>query len=423
MAILSFEARLVLKKYKPKIIAVTGSVGKTSTKDAIYTVLAKNFFVRKSEKSFNSEIGVPLTVLGLPNAWSNPFLWLENIYLGLKLIFSKVEYPAILVLEVGADRPGDIESITKWLKPDIAVVTRFGKTPVHVEFFASREAVIREKRFLVEALGPEGVAVLNWDDEDIQEMAKNQENKVVSYGLTGGTITADEYKILTEASGKGSVPYGISFMARTSDDHSLIKLSGSIGRQHVYPVLAALAVGSIQGLKFADMAASFEQHEFPRARMRLIEGLKGSMLIDDTYNASPVAVEEALKTLEQLPKAHRKIAVLGDMMELGKFSSDAHREVGVRAAKFLDVLVTVGFRSRKIAESALDAGLSEKNIYQFDSSSEAGAFLQNHIHEGDVILLKGSQSTRMERAVKEIMAHPDQAEKLLVRQDEEWLKR
>ena len=97
--------------------------------------------------------------------------------------------------------------------------------------------------------------------------------------------------------------------------------------------------------------------------------------------------------------------------------------MGVRAAKFLDVLVTVGFRSRKIAESALDAGLSEKNIYQFDSSSEAGAFLQNHIHEGDVILLKGSQSTRMERAVKEIMAHPDQAEKLLVRQDEEWLKR
>jgi UDP-N-acetylmuramoyl-tripeptide--D-alanyl-D-alanine ligase len=157
--------------------------------------------------------------------------------------------------------------------------------------------------------------------------------------------------------------------------------------------------------------------------MHLIDGIKGSLIIDDTYNASPVATVEALHTLQTLEKATRKIAMLGDMMELGAHSAEAHKEIGILAAKSCDILVTVGVRSCRVAEAAMDSGMSEKNVYQFDSSVEAGVFIQNMITEGDVVLVKGSQSMRMEQAVKEIMAEPEQASGLLVRQEEEWMKR
>jgi UDP-N-acetylmuramoyl-tripeptide--D-alanyl-D-alanine ligase len=157
--------------------------------------------------------------------------------------------------------------------------------------------------------------------------------------------------------------------------------------------------------------------------MHLVDGIKGSLIIDDTYNASPIATTEALNTLQTLEKAKRKIAVLGDMMELGAHSSEAHKEIGTLAAKSCNILVAVGIRSRRIAEAAMDSGMSEKNIYQFDSAPEAGNFIQNTIAEGDIILVKGSQSMRMEQVVKEIMAEPEQAGKLLVRQEEEWTKR
>ena len=135
VAVITLEARAVLRKYKPKIVAITGSVGKTSTKDAIYAALARGGRVRKSEKSFNSEIGLPLTILGVPNAWHNPLRWLQNIVDGLFLLVLTVEYPEWLVLEVGADRPGDIRSLAAWLPVDIAVITRLPEIPVHVEFF------------------------------------------------------------------------------------------------------------------------------------------------------------------------------------------------------------------------------------------------------------------------------------------------
>ena len=143
--IIRFEAILIIKKYKPKIISVTGSVGKTSTKDAIFAVMSSTFSVRKSEKSFNSDIGIPLTILGCPNAWFNPIKWLGNILRGLEIIIFNSNYPKWLILEVGADRPGDIKSVSKWLKSDIVVLTAFAKVPVHIEFFKDREAVDRKR--------------------------------------------------------------------------------------------------------------------------------------------------------------------------------------------------------------------------------------------------------------------------------------
>jgi UDP-N-acetylmuramoyl-tripeptide--D-alanyl-D-alanine ligase len=423
VSIICFEARRVIKKYHPKIIAVTGSVGKTSTKDAIFAVLSPSRYVRKSEKSFNSEIGVPLTILGCDNGWNNPFTWFSNVLHGLSLIVFKHEYPDWLVLEVGADRPGDIKSLTSWLKPDIAVVTRFGKTPVHVEYFKNREELIEEKSYLVKALRRDGSAILNYDDEDVRAFGDYTESTKIFYGFDGGVIKASHYHILTEKNGKGNFPTGIGFSVDYAGISFDVELFGSLGKHHVYPALVALAVGYVQGLSAEEMQLALKNHIPSLGRMHLIDGIKGSLIIDDTYNASPVATVEALHTLQTLEKVARKIAILGDMMELGAHSSEAHKEIGVIAAKSCDILVAVGVRSRRIAESAIDSGMSEKNVYQFDTSQEAGSFIQNMIAEGDVVLVKGSQSMRMEQAVKEIMAEPEQAGELLVRQEEEWLER
>ncbi|MEI6190838.1 MAG: UDP-N-acetylmuramoyl-tripeptide--D-alanyl-D-alanine ligase [bacterium] len=420
--ILEIEAAAIIKKYQPKIIAVTGSVGKTSTKDAIYSVISKTFHARKSEKSFNSDIGVPLTVLGCNNAWNNPIKWLQNIYQGLVLIVFRRSYPEWLVLEVGADRPGDIKQIARWLKPDVVVVTKFSKVPVHIEYFKDKNAVVLEKGFLVSALKHDGTLILNSDDEDVFAFKNKTPNKVITYGLEGNTeVRATNYSIYSnEETGE---PLGVCFKVEYAGNCLPVKLAGTLGSNNIYSSLAALAVGISLGLNLVEATENLSTHIAPRGRMTLIKGVKNSLIIDDTYNSSPVALTSALETLKTLKIKKKKIAMLGDMMELGKHTAEAHKEAGVLTATACDILVTVGLRSRALAESAIDAGLDEDSVLQFDSSEEAGLYIKNIIGEGDIILVKGSQSTRMEKIVKEIMAEPEQASELLVRQDEEWLRR
>ncbi len=420
--ILEVEAWSIIKKYKPKIVAITGSVGKTSTKDAIYSVISKSFHARKSEKSFNSDIGVPLTILGCNNAWNNPIKWLQNICHGLSLIIFKHSYPEWLVLEVGADRPGDIQKIAKWLKPDVVVVTKFSKVPVHIEYFKDKNAVVLEKGFLVNALKHDGTLVLNSDDEDAFAFKNKTENKVITYGLEGNTeVRATNYSVYY--SEKAAEPFGIYFKVEYLGNCLPVKIIGTLGMNNIYSCLAALSVGISLGLNLVEAVENLSRFVTPRGRMSLIKGLKGSVIIDDTYNSSPVALTSALETLRDLKIKNRKIAIIGDMMELGKHTAEAHKEAGILAATACDILVTVGLRSRTLAESAIDAGLDEDSVLQFDSSEEAGSYIKNIIQERDTILVKGSQSTRMEKIVKEIMAEPEQASELLVRQDEEWLKR
>lgn len=421
VAVITAEAKVILRKYKPKIVAVTGSVGKTSTKDAIYTVLKDSFHVRKSEKSFNSEVGIPLTILGCANAWSDPLAWLSNIWAGLKLALFKSEYPEWLVLEVGADRPGDIEKISAWLRPDVAVYTRLSKVPVHVEFFDSPEAVIREKSFLARSLGREGVLILNADDPDVAGMADFTEAKKVKYAVGAeAALKAADLNVAYEKRGEKENPAGVKFKIQNEGEEMEVMIKGGLGKQQVYPALAAIAVGVSLGLPLASAVASLSSHESPRGRMKLIDGVKGSVVIDDTYNSSPVALHEALDTLKQLKVAGKKIAVLGDMLELGRFSLEEHKKAGEMAARSCDILYAVGVRSRQIADSALGAGMAEGSVITCDDSREAGSLLQNFVQEGDIVLVKGSQSMRMERTVEEIMLKPEDAGILLVRQEREW---
>jgi UDP-N-acetylmuramoyl-tripeptide--D-alanyl-D-alanine ligase len=420
--ILELEARAIIKKYQPKIIAVTGSVGKTSTKDAIYAVISKSFYARKSEKSFNSDIGVPLTILGCNNAWNDPVKWLLNIWQGLSYIIFKKSYPEWLVLEVGADRPGDIKKISKWLKPNMVVVTKFANVPVHIEYFKSKDEVVAEKGNLVDALKHDGILVLNSDDADVFAFKHKTLNKIITYGMMGDAeIKATNYSVYyNEKSGE---PFGVHFKVEYVGNCLPVRIIGTLGVNNIYSSLAALAVGVGLNLNMVEATENLSRFVPPKGRMNILKGIKESTIIDDTYNSSPVALNSALQTLQDMKTRSRKIAILGDMMELGRHTSDEHKKAGVLAATACDLLIAVGLRSRAMAESAIDAGLDADSVLQFDTSTEAGEYIKDYIKESDIILVKGSQSTRMEKAVKILMAEPERAAELLVRQDEEWLKR
>ena len=422
-SVIQFEARLILNKYKPKIVAVTGSVGKTSTKDAIYSVMSTSFYVRKSEKSFNSDIGIPLTILGCNNAWSDPIMWICNIWDGIKLLVFKNNYPEWLILEVGADRPGDIKNVTKWLKPDVVVLTKFAKTPVHIEFFKNRDEIITEKKYLVDALKHGGTLIVNGDDEDAMKIRESSKNNSIVYGTDKvSDLVASNIEINYSDDKK---PCGMAFRVNYKNDSVPVVINGTLGAQNIYSALGAFAVGLSQKINLTTAGISLLNHDTPRGRMKIILGIKDTVIIDDTYNSSPVALASALNTLKEIKVRNkgRKIVVLGDMMELGKHSADEHYKAGQFLADICDNLFTVGIRARKIAEGALDEEMSEKNIFQFEDSVETGKFLQEFIKKNDVILLKGSQSIRMEKAVLEIMAEPEKVGELLVRQEEEWLSR
>ncbi len=430
-----WEARLVIKKYAPTVIAVTGSVGKTSTKDAIFAMLTNcpgvtgpgvarptsKLFVRKSDKSFNSEIGVPLTILGLDNGWNNPVIWLHNIWRGFGLVLFRSEYPTCVVLEVGADHPGDIKGLTRWLKPDIAVITTVSKVPVHVEFFSSPAQVLEEKLALARAVKVTGKLVLPATDADVLAVRKGSGNAAMVPCLTfgidcSGDVTATGIEIVYSE----KVATGMSFKLNYKGNSVPVVLNGAIGTQHIYALVAGAAAALSYGADVNSIVASIATYRVPRGRMNILAGANSSTLIDDTYNASPDAVTEALKVLSSAV-ATRKISVLGDMMELGTFSPAEHRKVGELAAKSVDVLVTVGIRARDIALSAEAAGMSKEKIHSFDTSVEAADFMRGIVAAGDLILIKGSQSPRLERVTAALLAEPLRAHELLVRQEPEWL--
>ncbi|MBX4199941.1 UDP-N-acetylmuramoyl-tripeptide--D-alanyl-D-alanine ligase [Candidatus Parcubacteria bacterium] len=421
--ILSALSRGVLRRYQPKIVAVTGTVGKTSTKDAIYFALTPFVSVRKSPKSFNSELGVPLTILGQRNPANNPLGWIKAILDGIGLLLLPNHYPEWLVLEVGTDRPGDITALTRWLKPDMVVVTKLSKVPVHVEAFANPEDLFREKGRLVQALKPGGTLILNSDDEDVLRYKNLSDENIILFGNGNGSdISATGYEILYD---ENKMPTGINFavtFAGEEDKPLPAAILGTVGQHNMYQVLAALAVVRAMGEDVDYAASALRRLEPARGRMRIIEGIKSVTILDDTYNSSPVALEEALKTLKSI-KATRKIAVLGDMLELGRFSLEEHKKAGERVKKSAGVLLTVGVRSRAMVEGALSAGMDEGKIFQFDDSREAGKFLEQIMKRGDLVLVKGSQGMRMERVVEEVMLHPEEKEKLLARQDKEWQRR
>lgn len=420
--ILTWEARLVLLRYKPRIIAITGSVGKTSTKNAIYAGLSGTLSMRKSAKSFNSDIGVPLTILGLDNAWNNPLKWAFNIVRGLLVVLLPQNYPAWLVLEVGADRPGDIRRVAKWLRPDIAVFTGVPDIPAHVEYFSSPEEVMKEKRALAEYLKPGGKLVVNCDDARGQQLHADFRGASITYGTESDN---DYYATHQEILYTDEEPVGVRFRVNHGTSSIPVSVFGALGRPRVHASLAAIAVGGVVGVDSVSVSQALAAWEPPPGRVRVIPGIKYSVVLDDTYNSSPVAALAALDMLAEVQTKGKRIAILGDMLELGRYTKEAHRRIGERAQEVCDVLITVGFRSRATAEAAKEAGMKEEFVreYELGEGGRAANELVPELQKGDIILVKGSQGMRLEKAVKILMREPEKAPDLLVRMDAEWEKR
>ena len=416
--ILKTLAQATLWRYRPMIVGVTGSVGKTSTKEVIYAILKDKYSVRRNIKNYNNEIGVPLTILGQETGGSSSWRWLQVFLISLFEIFYTKDYPEVLVLEMGADRLGDISYLTSFVKCNVGVVTAIGEIPVHVEFFQTADQVAREKSNILRCLEKDDWAVLNFDDERVKMMTRRTQGKIFSYGFDEKAnlrvVNLEQHlDNLSEA--------GISFKVDYQGSNVPIRLKNIYAKHQVYSVLAGMAVGLIFKMNLIEITSALKNYEPPAGRLRLIRGIKNSWIIDDTYNSSPSSTLGALELLALMPG--RKIAVIGDMLELGSFTEEAHRRVGAKAAQVADIVLAVGERAIFLADEAKKQGMPKEKIFHFASSEEAGRLLQDLMEERDVILVKGSQGIRMEKVVKEVMAEPEKAKELLIRQEQSWNKK
>ncbi len=371
------------------------------------------------------------TVIGVPNAWRSMSGWIENIKAGARLVLKKSTYPEVLVLEIGADHPGDIRRVTKWLHPDITVLTKVGDKPVHVEFFSSPAQVFEEKSFLARAVKKGGSLVFFSDESKIVALGQELTQKnmsLITFGFAdNATVRGSDYAVQYADKDGIRMPTGFSFNINIKNDQQLqtfpITVKGVIGATFLYPILAAVGVAQARGIDTKVAIDNISVYEAPKGRMNVIEGMNRSILIDDTYNSSPDAVSAALDALKSLECKGKRIAVLGDMMELGPYSAGEHRQIGKKTSEIADVLVTVGPRAQVIGDEAVASGMLKGNVNSFSSSVEAGEFLTKKVGTGDIVLIKGSQSIRMEKITKMLLADPSQSGKLLVRQEKEWLEK
>lgn len=416
--ILRLMAAGVLKKYSPKIVGVTGSVGKTSAKEAIFTVLAGNFRVRRNEKNYNNEIGIPLAIIGASSGGRSFFGWLRVFCKWAAVITLPFEYPEILILEMGADRPGDLKYLTDFMKLEIGVLTDVSAS--HIEFFKNLEGVAREKWTIIKSLDEKGLAIINVDNPNIASLRDQAKSRLISVGFSKEAEMQATDPAFIYSDSEGVEIKGMSFKLNYCGTSIPVRLNNVLARHQIYPALFAVAAGTWFGLNLVEIGTALENFSPPCGRMNLIPGIKNSFIIDDTYNASLASTGAALETLGEIT-APRKIAVLGDMLELGGETEALHRKV---AQKFLEIggnlIFLVGERMQFAREELLKNNFSGGNIASFKDPMAAGRKLQEIIQEGDLILVKGSQGMRMEKIVEEIMAQPQKAVELLCRQNPGW---
>ncbi|MCX7589599.1 MAG: UDP-N-acetylmuramoyl-tripeptide--D-alanyl-D-alanine ligase [bacterium] len=405
---LKILSNLIIWKYDPKIIGVTGSVGKTSTKMAIYTILSHHFKTRVSYGNLNNDLGLPLAILGDfsenelklvskdtksgEKIKEKILFWIKVILQSIyQIIFKNKNYPEILVLEYGADRPGDIKYLLKIAKPQISVITAIGEIPVHVEFYNSPEELALEKSNLIVNLHSSNLCVLNYDDVMVTKIKHRTRAKIVTFGFNSG---ADIQILNFENKIENGKLEGIVFKIQYENRIIPFKIKNVFGKSYAYSVSAAIAVGMHFGINLITIAQDLESYKPIGGRANLISGIKNTLIIDDAYNASLLSMSAALDLLKDLP-AKRKIAVLGDMLELGKYSIIAHEKIGQIVPQAANILITVGPRSKLIAETARKNGLKSKNILTFNTVEEVFDPLIELIKPGDLILIKASHGIRL----------------------------
>lgn len=414
---------VIIKKYRPSVVGITGSIGKSSTKETTSKVLSSRFSVRANYKNYNNEIGLPLTIIGASQSPGRSIVgWFKVLGRGIGLLLVRDKnYPEMLVLEMGADKPGDIQYLVGIAPCKVGILTYISHA--HTEYFKTIKRIAQEKRTLIASLPSDGFAILNYDSPLVVENAYVTRAEMVTYGFReGADIRATDVNLLTEPG--ELMPLGLNFKVTYRGSVVPIFLPGFVSQAIIPAALAGIASGIVFGINIVEAAEALREVKPLSGHMRPLAGVKNTLIIDDTYNSSPEPSKSALEVLKTLTPgpSGRRIAVLGDMLELGPETSAAHREIGFKVVEMgIDYLITVGEASKDTAAAALEAGMNEDHITRFDKSDEAKKFVQEKMKQGDVVLIKGSQGSRMEKIVKEVMAEPQKAGELLVRQDEYWL--
>lgn len=403
-------AQTLLHTHQPTVIAVTGSVGKTSTKLAIAHLLGNKYHVLVHEGNYNTEFGLPLSLfeLEMPANSRDVKAWWRLLRTMKQRIASEYPYD-VVILEMGADQPGDIGRFMRYIQPDIGVVTAVAK--VHYAAFESIEQILEEKWQL--ALGSKTV-VYNHDDKRLRTKAKFL-HSCLGYSLD------EAGDVWTQLDGFDFERGGWSGMLHAKDEQQEV-FYPVLGQQSVYALVAATAVALKQRIPLSECVRHIADWQQPPGRMRLLAGKNGSRIIDDTYNSSPYAAVAALEALYQLDTG-RKIAILGSMNELGEYEAEGHRLVGKHCDQ-LDGLATIGVAANTyLIPAALAAGLDEANVHECNTPYQAGDVVASQLQPGDTVLAKGSQNgVFAEEALKALLADPND-EQQLVRQSPEWVKR
>jgi UDP-N-acetylmuramoyl-tripeptide--D-alanyl-D-alanine ligase len=346
-----------------RVLAITGSNGKTSTKDFAAAVLGRRFHVTKTEGNFNNHVGLPRTML------------------------EATSRDEVAVWEIGMNHPGEVAALAKLAAPDAAIITNIGIA--HIEFMGSRDAIAVEKGALAEAIGPQGSVILNADDPLTKKIAARTRAKVIFAGTTAGTIQAGE---ITQSSD------GSDFTIHEGAHRCRAQLPVP-GLHMVQNAILAVAAGRVFGLSLEESAAGLAAAPLTKARLQIKE-IHGVKFIDDSYNANPDSMKAALRTLVELDVDGKRIAVLGEMRELGDESERGHREVGETAAELgVDQLIAIGEMGTAIAEAAQKAGLEKAAAVR--STNEAAEILADIAAPGDLVLIKGSRATRTELVIEE----------------------
>jgi UDP-N-acetylmuramoyl-tripeptide--D-alanyl-D-alanine ligase len=372
-------AQAVRQAWGGKIAGVTGSVGKTTTKEILAKLLGTKLRVLKSEGNFNNEYGLPLTLFGLE------------------------ESHQAAVLEMGMSRPGELKRLAEIARPDVGVVTRV--SPAHLEFFISVDEIALAKRELIEGLnGKNSVAVLNADDSRVASFASYAPGAILTYGIDSPADFRAE-----QLENRGAL--GSAFTLVTNEARVRLEIALA-GRHVIANALAALAAASVWGIGAEGAHSVFADLKAPFMRGELVALTNAAALINDSYNSSPAALQAMTAVLAATPKYHRRILAAGEMRELGRTSAELHREAGQFAASTgkVDWIIGVAGDAAQIIEGAVAAGLSRKRTKFFPTSEEAAKFLAGFLESGDVMLVKGSRGVKMERIVDALLTrYPPQA--------------
>lgn len=404
------QAKKIINVHKPLIVVVVGSVGKTGTKMAIASVLQQKYRVRYQEGNYNVPLTLSFVLTGqsLPTL-TNPFGWLRAWLQGQKFIFGNFPYDVVL-LELGTDAPGDIIAFKKIIKADIAVVSAISEE--HMEFFDSVEKVAEEELSVAQFSSK---VIVNIDDckKEYLKLFVSSENEVVRYGYEGSA----QYKITSHRNSHHS--FNVTVLLPGSRE---VTSDVSVASKHgLKPLAAAVAVGDAFGLNVKQLQKGISTVMPTPGRMRLFDGMNKTIIIDDTYNSSPLAAEAALQALYDM-KAPQRIVILGSMNELGAVSQVAHQKIGALCTpNKLDLVITLGDNANKYTASAAEA--QGCNVIRTSSPVKAGKVALQNSKEGATVLVKGSQNgVFAEEAVKQLLANPSDINNL-VRQTDFWMNK